>query len=455
MPTVQEVLQQGWQLHQTGRPAAAERVYRGVLAQQPHSPEALVYLGIAQFDQRQFDGSVESYREGLRLRPRFPVAWNNLGNSLRMLGRVDEAEECFATALDQQPGYLSALINRGTLWVWSGEIERGLHWYREGLKVDPDHAELHRNLGVIFLLLGRFDEGWPEYRWRWRMPGMRRPATSAPLWRGEPLERKTILLYPEQGRGDAIHFLRLAPLLRRAGAKCIVQAPPAMIPLFSTAPGIDLLLPDGAAAPPVDYHASLIDAADGWYLATGELPVGQQLFADRGGYLSVSDTLAGYWQRWLTANTRGRRIGINWQGNREHHADVYRSLPLAALRPLAEISGLTLVSLQFGAGSEQLDDCDFAESVVRLPENLDTSGGAFTDTAGVLKNLDAVITSDTALAHLAGALGVDVTVMLGKVPDWRWGLEGDSTRWYPSMRLVRQRRLGDWGDVVERVAGRL
>lgn len=455
MPTVQEVLTQGWQLHQAGRLEEAERVYRGVLAQVPHSPEALVYLGIVQFDRRQFEASVTSYREALRLSDRFPVAWNNLGNSLRMLGEIDEAESCFAKALDQQPGYLSALINRGTLWVWSGEIERGLHWYREGLKVAPDHAELHRNLGVIYLLLGRYEEGWPEYRWRHRMPGMPPPPVTVPRWQGQPLEGRTILLYPEQGRGDAIQFLRLAPLLRGAGARCIVQAPPAMIPLFSTAPGIDLLLPEGAAVPAVDYHASLIDAADGWYQATGELPHAEQLFGDHGGYLSVSDTLAAYWQRWLSASTGGRRIGINWQGNRQHHADVYRSVPLAALRPLAEIPGLTLISLQFGAGSEQLTECEFADSVVRLPERLDSSGGAFTDTAAVLRGLDAVITSDTALAHLAGALGVDVTLMLGKVPDWRWGLEGDATPWYPTMSLVRQSRLGDWGEVVERIVGKL
>lgn len=450
MPTANEVLRQGWQLHQAGKIELAERVYRGVLAQLPDHPESLVYLGIALFDSRRFEESVDAYRRALRQRDNFPVAWNNLGNSLRMLGRTDEAEACFEKALAQRPGYLSTLKNRGTLWVWTGEIERGLRWYREGLRVDPDNAELHRNLGVISLLLGRYDEGWAEYRWRWRMPGLGRPAVSAPVWQGEDLDGRSILLYPEQGRGDAIQFVRVASLLRDQGAKIILQSASAMIPLFSSAPGIDLLVPAGTRLPPVDFQASLIDVVDVWYTRYGELPPSGDLFA-RGGYLAASESLRGYWGRWLDRNASAPRIGINWQGNPEHHADVYRSLPLSALEPLARRPEAELVSLQFGPGVEQLETCGFGDAIVRLPQNLDTTGGAFVDTAAILQNLDLVITSDTALAHLAGALGVDVIVMLGKVPDWRWLLEGETTAWYPSMRLVRQTEMGRWDDVVEQV----
>ena len=472
VPTVHEVLQSGWRTHQSGNPVAAERVYRGVLAQVPRNAEAHVYLGIALFDQRRFTESASAYREALGIREVFPVAWNNLGNSLRMLGEIEEAESCFIKALEQQPGYLSALKNRGTLWIWSGEIERGLKWYEAGLQVDPDNAELHRNLGVINLLLGRFDIGWREYRWRWKMPGAARPAVNAPLWNGEELNGKTILLYPEQGRGDAIQFIRVASVLAKLGARIFLRCSAAMIPLFASARassklGIDLLLPEGGVIPPVDHHASLIDVIDTLYQHDRALPYASDLFdADGRGYLSVPDNLIHYWQNWLdqhvprpSAATESsgnvRRIGINWQGNPQHHADVYRSIPLDELQPLTQIPNVQLVSLQFGFGSEQLDQSSFRQSIAKLPSNLDESGGAFMDTAAVLCNLDHLITTDTALAHLAGALGVPVTVLLGKVPDWRWLTEGETTPWYPTMRLARQTEMGRWDDVVQQVGSQL
>lgn len=462
MPTIAEVLQQGWQLHQSGKLTEAENVYRHVIAQAPRNPEALVYLGIALFDSRRFHESADSYREALKIRDQFPIAWNNLGNSLRMTGEVEEAESCFVKAIEQDPKYLSAYKNRGTLWVWSGEIERGLKCYEDGLKVNPEEPELHRNLGVIYLLLGDYDRGWKEYRWRWRMPGIQRPVRTAAQWNGEPIEGKRILLYPEQGRGDEMNFIRVAHVLSDAGARVVVQCDHAMIPLFTSARGVELLLPMGAAAPPVDFHASFIDAVDGWYQLSGELPIHPNGFEDFGnhcGYLNVSDPLVHYWHHWMEQNDLGDdgrlRVGIAWQGNPGHHADVYRSIALETLAPLAELHGVRLINLQFGFGSEQLHTCDFADSIDRLPDDMDTSGGAFTDTAAILKTIDHVVTTDTSLVHLAGALGVDTTLMLGKVPDWRWLMSGETTPWYPSLHLVRQEKIGDWSDVIDQVVVRL
>ncbi|TWT82659.1 Tetratricopeptide repeat protein [Planctomycetes bacterium CA13] len=459
MPTVEEVLAHGWQLHQSGNIEAAVDLYRRVLAHAPRNANALVYLGIAQFDQRDFDASASLYRKALSIQSRFPIAWNNLGNSLRMLGRVDEAEAAFATALEQQPGYLSALLNRGTLWIWNGDIKQGLKWYSEGLKIDPNHAELHRNLGVIHLLLGNYELGWNEYRWRWQMPGTYRPRVSAPIWQGESVDGKSILLYPEQGRGDAIQFIRVASVLKRAGATVYVQVDSEMMPLFSLMTGIDMLLPTGSVVPPIDYHASFIDVVDHWYGRTGELPYAGDLFSDQEGYLNANPNLVTHWRGWLHRQIpsgqipSGRRVGINWQGNPEHHADVYRSIRLESLAPLGAIEDVSLVSLQFGVGTEQIDSCSLADSIITLPNGIDTD--AFTDTAAILKSLDVVVTSDTAIAHLAGALGINVLVMLGKVPDWRWLTEGDQTAWYPTMRLVRQTELGNWAEVVRQVQRRL
>ncbi len=218
-----QTLQQAWQIHQAGDVERAETLYRRVIDASPKNADAWVYLGIALFDRREFSESVEAYRRAIKIKRVFPIAWNNLGNSLRMSGDVEEADRCFNTSLDQDPNYLSALKNRGTLWIWSGDVERGLQWYQRGLEVDPHHAELHRNLGVIELLRGNYDVGWPHYRWRWKMPGLYRPKSSAPIWSGQPLAGKTVLLYPEQGLGDAIHFVRVAKTLVDRGATVILQ----------------------------------------------------------------------------------------------------------------------------------------------------------------------------------------------------------------------------------------
>lgn len=461
MTTSQIALDQAWRRHQAGDVTAAETVYRQVLARQPQHTAAHVYLGIALFDQRRFLESAAAYRAALAITPQFPIAWNNLGNSLRMLGDVEQADACFQRALDLQPTYLSPLKNRGTLWVWAGEIERGLESYRQALQLAPEDPELHRNLGVIYLLQERYAAGWPEYRWRWHcLPGGQ-PTYPFPLWQGEDPRGKTLLLYPEQGIGDAIQFVRVCQTLRAAGARTILRCSAPLIPLFSSAPGIDLLIPDGVpleqlATGPIDYHASLIDVVDRWYGRTGELATAtgsQGAAAD--AYLSVSDSLEAYWRRQLDAalprQPGQRRIGICWQGNPQHHADVYRSIPLAEFRPLAELADVSLISLQHGVGSEQLKHVDFARVIARLPESIDQSGGAFLDTAAIIRNLDLVITVDTSTAHLAGALGVPVWLLLGRVPDWRWLQVGETTPWYPGMRLFRQAHLGQWTDVFAQV----
>ncbi|MEM0926509.1 MAG: tetratricopeptide repeat-containing glycosyltransferase family protein [Planctomycetota bacterium] len=457
MPTVADLLAKGWKVHQAGQVDDALRVYEHVIRQAPANPEAYVYRGIAEFDQRQFQDSVSSYRHALSLREAFPIAWNNLGNSLRMLGEVEESDQCFERALELDGSYLSALKNRGTLWVWSGEIERGLRWYERGLEIVPEDPELHRNLGVIFLLQGDFRRGWEEYRWRWRMPGMQRPPSSATLWQGQPISGRSILLYPEQGRGDEINFIRMATLLAERGARVTVRVDSAMIPLFTSVRGVQSLIPQGGQLPLTDYHASFFDAVDGWYQWTGEMPYGEECFYDYGshnGYLNVSDALVRYWRNWFESHDQGsgkrKRVGIVWQGNPKHHADVYRSLPLECFGDFANDPAMSLISLQFGYGKEQLEQVAFGDAVLRLPTDTDTTGGAFTDTAAVMKNLDHVVTSDTSLAHLAGALGVPTTVILGKVPDWRWLEQGEVTRWYPNVKLQRQRNLGDWSGVMRR-----
>jgi len=452
MSQLQQALDHAWGLHQAGDVTTAESIYRQILARLPNHAATHVYLGIAQFDQRQFKESVESYQRALSIESNFPIAWNNLGNSLRMLGEIEEADRSLATASKQNPDYLSPLKNRGTLWIWAGEVERGLQWYHEALKISPHDPELHRNLGVIFLLQERYTEGWPEYRSRWSFIDGGRPNYPCPVWQGEDPVGKTFLLYPEQGLGDAIQFVRVAATLKSAGARTIVICPPHLVPLFTSAPGIDLLFPDGVPmSERIDYQASFLDVVDHWFARTGTLATAAGGGDLSKGYLAVSPQLISYWKHFFGPGDSKKRIGICWQGNPQHHADIYRSVKLSEFAGIASLADVSLVSLQHGFGTEQIQGVPFRDRIMSLPENIDRSGGAFLDTAAIMKNLDLVITTDTSTAHVAGSLGVPVWVILGKVPDWRWLMQGDTTKWYPSMRLFRQTRMGDWSDVMTRI----
>lgn len=442
MATVDSLLAQIWAAHQSGQVQNAETAYRELLKKAPNNANAHVYLGIALFDLKRFDEAVESYRTAIRIQPNFPIAWNNLGNALRMLERIDEADQAFQKALEQKPNYVNALKNRGTLWTWAGELERGLDLYRQALQFAPDDYELHRNLGIILLLKRKFDEGWPEYRWRWRGPGMLRPNIPRPIWEGQSLAGKSIFLYPEQGLGDAIQFARMIPELRRTGANVVLGCEPKLIPLFNGLEGIGQIVPTGGEVSGIDYQASLVDVVD-------RLWRGEQAISGK-PYLQISESLEAFWHRQF-GRYKNKRIGLCWQGNPDFHADVYRSIALQNFQPLFEVAGIDWISLQFGFGSEQISSVTFADQIHKLPDSIDRSGGAFLDTAAILKQLDLLITVDTAVGHLAGALGVPTWLLLNKIPDWRWGLEGEATVWYDKHRLWRQESAGDWSNVMNRI----
>lgn len=478
MSNLQIALQQAWATHQSGNVAAAELVYKQILAQHPRHAATLVYLGLAHFDQRRFVQAAQAYRQAIQIQPDFPIAWNNLGNAMRMLGELAEADDCFTRALQQKPDYLSPMKNRGTLWIWAGEVDRGLASYQDAMRIAPDDPELHRNLGVIYLLQQRYDEGWPEYRWRWNMNPGGRPRHPSPVWQGEDPAGKTFLLYPEQGIGDAIHFARVAHTLKQAGARTVLQCATKLVPLMSSITGIDMVVPEGIAveqfgAGKIDYQASLIDVVDRWYGRTGTLATafaplphcpGSAVpssgvngnFDAASAYLNSSDSLVDYWRRVLFPSTGPpKRVGICWQGNSQFHADIYRSVPLEKFAPLSTIDGVSLFSLQHGQGREQIQSCSFGNSIVQLPDAIDQSSGAFLDTAAIIRNLDLVITVDTSTGHLAAALGKPVWVALGTVPDWRWTRQGDSSAWYPTVRLFRQQEMGQWDEVFQRIAADL
>ncbi len=446
MQTADSILQQAWQLHQQGQVQRAETIYRQVLQQAPNHPSAWCFLGIALHDQHRYRDAIAAYQKSIQLQPNFPIALNNLGNSLRYDYRPEEAEQCFQRAIQLKPDYVNAHKNRGTLHVWNGNLELAYQCYEAAMRLNPQDAELHRNLGVLGLLQGDFENGWREYRWRWRCPEMPRPKYAAPVWNGESLEGKTILLYAEQGLGDTLHFIRYAKILKDRGARIMVHGPVSLTALVRKVPGVDLWIPQSMTVDlPFDYHCSLVDCADilGTDLNTipNEVP-----------YLQAAPYLIDYWKDYFKQFPAAKlRVGLVWQGNRDHQADAFRSFPLTTYEPLSQVPGIQLFSLQFGYGSEQTKCWQGRTPIHLLPEGLDQSSGPFMDTSAILHHMDLVITSDTSMVHLCGALGRPAWLLLNLVPDWRWLLQREDSPWYPSIRLFRQTEQANWSSVVQRI----
>jgi tetratricopeptide (TPR) repeat protein len=435
----------GNMLGELGERQEALECYRRAVQARPDYADALNNLGKLLTDLGRPAEAAVVLRQAARLRPGFVVALNNLGLALAELERFAEAEACYLEALRLDPACADAHSNLGNAYKESGRLDEALASYQIAVWLQPDAASTHWNRALTWLQAGDYERGWPEYEWRWRRKSSRPRPFRQPLWDGTPLGGRTILLHPEQGYGDTIQFLRYAPLVKARGGRVLLECHPALAPLLSSCPGLDGTVPEGGPLPDFDVQAPLMSlpALLGTTLATvpAEVP-----------YLSPPAPLAERWRERLGA-VKAFRVGVAWQGNRHHPWDRRRSFALAQLRPLARVEGVRLVSLQKGPGAAQLSGCDFP--VMDLAAELDEQSGAFLDTAAVMKSLDLVVTADTAVGHLAGALAVPVWVALARVADWRWLLDRQDSPWYPTMRLFRQQETGDWGAVFWRMAAEL
>jgi tetratricopeptide (TPR) repeat protein len=428
-------------LAELDRPEEAVAAFREAVRCRPDLASAHNNMGIALAQLRRLDEAIASYREALRHEPSFAEAYSNLGNALARAGRMEEALATHAEALRWRADVPDLHSNLGNDFLIQGRHAEALACYERALALNPEYVEAHLHRGLALLLLGRWREGWPEYEWRWRMKNFPKRDFPQPRWDGSPLGGRTILLHAEQGLGDILQFIRYAPLVQERGGRVVVEAPGGLLPLLRTFRGIDVLVAKQAPLPPFDVHAGLLSLP-------GILGTTVETIPARVPYLAADPERVAQWRKKLAGPEF--KVGIAWQGSRTFHWDRYRSIPLAHFAPLGEVAGVRLINLQKGHGSEQLRDAPFA--VTDLGDEVDTKTGGFLDTAAIMKCLDLVITSDTAVAHLAGTLGVPVWVALPVSPDWRWLLGRDDCPWYPTMRLFRQRRLADWGEVFERLA---
>jgi len=295
---------------------------------------------------------------------------------------------------------------------------------------------------MIWLLQGDFERGWPEYEWRWNTAEQPPLHFEQPQWMGEPLDGKTILLHAEQGFGDTIQFVRYATFIKNLGATVILECPKPLIPLLASCRAVDRVVEQGELRESYDFHAPLLSLPTVFKTSLTTIPATVP-------YLFADPRLVDRWREAL-AGIRGFRIGINWRGRPGRGAYRRRDIPLELFASLAALPGVQLISLQ---REGDVDLASFANraSIVAPGSDIDTANGAFMDTAAIMKNLDLVITSDTSIPHLAGALGVPVWLALPFVPDWRWLLNRSDSPWYPTMRIFRQRSATDWLDVFKQI----
>lgn len=455
-------------LSERGERAGAIRHYRRALASKPGDAETHNNLAIALAAEAELDDALTHYRRALELKPDFVAAYSNLGSALEEKGRIDEAIASYRTALNLDPANADAHYNLGRALSANDRWDEAQACYERALALDPMHAEAHNNFGLLTQRLGRWDEalaryeraqtlkpdyadahwnealtrlrlgdfavGWRKYEWRWRRKETPPRSFAAPSWDGGALSGKTILIHAEQGQGDAIHFVRYAPMVRALGASVILECAKPLHRLFSTAAGVDRLVGPGEVLPAFDVHAPLLSLPRLLNAATEAVATSPYLSADEVGAAGWRERLSGL---------AGRKIGLVWRGNPAHSDDRFRSVEAATLAPLVAAPDAVWVSLQVGARPEEL--AAFAPTPVidagaRLQD--------WADTAALISTLDLVITVDTAVAHLAGALAKPVWVLLASNADWRWQLDRSDSPWYPTMRLFRQPSPGNWNAVV-------
>lgn len=350
------------------------------------------------------------YRQILDIWPDHSDAWDNLGVLLRSVGRLDEAVDAFARAIDIEP---------------------------------RQHKSLY-NLGLMKLSFGEFEEGWRLSEHRPEITGLAtiNPPLFKTAWRGEPLEGRSILLWAEQGFGDMFQFVRYVSRVAELGGQVYLDTHPKLKRVLRAVPGAERAIARGEPLPAFDFSASVISLPHLLGLTTLEqLEVAVP-------YLRAEPPLVEKWARRL-ADTPALKVGIAWAGRSTHSQNRQRSIPLEALYPLFSVPGVRFYSLQGG------DEAGVGPDALAEVENVEDIAGNFADTAAAMVNLDLVISVDTAIVHLAGALGRPVWVLLSVAADWRWLTEGDRTHWYPSARLFRQAKIDDWDEVIGRVAREL
>jgi tetratricopeptide (TPR) repeat protein len=440
----------------------------------PDNADTQSHLGSAYGAFHRYDVAAAHFRRATELRPHFPTAYANLGMALTELNRWDEAVAAYERAAALDPDDASIRVNLafarddpagiaeaeaqcrrliaarsnlpeaynalGLILQKQNRLGESLECYRRATALRPDFLPAVINESLVLLLMGRYDEAWPKYEWRRRLPMLRRNQRAQPQWQGEDIAEKTILLHSEQGFGDTIQFLRYLPLVAERARHIVLEIPRPLVRMAASLPVANItIVPNNRPPPSADVHVPMLNLPRIFATRVASIP-------GRVPYLMPRRPLVERWARRLAADTRFK-VGLAWAGNPEHKGNRSRSLTLGRLAPLLAVGDIGWYGIQVGRP---------ADEIKRLPQGTVTDLSPqltdFAETAGAILNLDLVIAVDTAVAHLAGALARPVWIMIGFSPDWRWLLDRDDSPWYPSVRLYRQPAPGDWDSVIALLA---
>jgi tetratricopeptide (TPR) repeat protein len=393
--------------------------------------------------------AIASYDKAIEIKPDYAEAYSNRGNMLQELKLVEEAIASYDKAIEIKPDYAEAYSNRGYALQKLKRMGEAIASYDKAIEIKPDYAEAYLNKSLALLTTGDLITGWEVYEWRWKNDKItyQNRNFTQPLWLGfEDIAEKTILLHAEQGLGDSIQFCRYAKLVKERGAYLVLEVPKELLGLLKGLYGIDKFVSKGKALPAFDYHCPLMSLPLAFKTTLTSIP-------NKIPYVRSNINNQNMWQERI--GERGFKIAICWQGSTKGKVDVGRSFPVSLFEGLARLEGVRLISLQKNEGVEQLKSLPVGMSIETLPDDFDSGENAFLDSAAVMKCVDLVITSDTALTHLAGALGVKTWLPLKYLPDWRWMLDRSDSPWYPNHRLFRQTTSGDWISVFKEMENEL
>ena len=430
----------GLALFAAGRDDQAIAWLGRALACAPQFAQACNNLGLA-LSRRGWHGpALARHRQAVALLPATAEAWSNLGAAARAAGRPEQAVAGQHRAARLAPERADFHNHLGLALQQAGRTDAALAAFERALALAPGAADIGWNRGLALLLTGRWEQGWRAYGRGWDSGERGVPRHQhLPAWDGGPLRGRTVLLWCEQGLGDSLQFVRYAPLVAARGGRVVLEVQPPLVGLLAGLAGVAAIIARDQPPPPeVALQAPLLDLARLLGSRPATVPA-------RVPYLAADPARVERWRERL-AGLPGRRVGLAWAGSPGHRNDRNRSMPWTALRPLLALPGLSWVSLH----KDQPTDGDGSPPGIHAPPL-----GDLADTAALMGALDLVLTVDTAMAHLAGALARPAWVMLPFAPDWRWSPAGDHSPWYPTLRLLRQRRPGDWAGLVAEIAARL
>ena len=412
----------------------------------PNFIPALEHMASVKTSLKQFEEAIELCKKIITLQPKAMDTYATMAEALMNVGRFEEAVAEMKKALELKPwpGIYQALSNA---YARAGQPEVGLEYVDKAIAMDPSNAILHFNKSVILMLMGRLQDAWPEYEWRWKHPRMvgRNRRFNVPEWDGRPLEGKRILFHAEQGLGDTVFFGRYATLVaREKGGVPVMWVQNSMVELAKTIPGVKEVVGEAGPVPPVDYHLPIMSLPRVFNTSLETIPT-------EFPYITANPEKAAHWKEEFAKRTTKFKVGLVWEGGHFQPENFLRSNSLAAYAPLGEVPNVAFFGLQKGPAENQCENppkgMDFT--------NLGPSIKDFSDTAAILANLDLLISIDTSVVHVAGAMGRPVWMLLAWSPGHMWMFKRDDSPWYPMFRIFRQPAFKDWVSPMERVKAEL